>query len=163
MILRYHPEGDETPQEWTLDLGRLRSKEIEAIEKRTKMHYGSAFKQALLEGNGLARRAILWTFLRRTHHTLLFDDVDFADAEVTIEMETDELHEAIEQLRSSDIIPEEQRTIALAALQADLDARTTADPDAAPVDEPGDEPAGEGEAAAAAGKARTRTSRSASS
>lgn len=157
MILRYHPEGDETAQEFQFDLGRLRSKECEAIEKRTGMPYGSTFKEKLLQGHTLARRAMLWTMLRRKHHTLIFDDVEFADSELTVEMETHELVEAIEQLRTSEAIADELRAPALAALQADLESRTDHEPAAEPA---ADDTA---EEAPAGGKAPGRRNRSASS
>lgn len=90
MQLTYKPAGQEDPTVWVLNLGKLLSPEAEAIEKVTGMNYGLEYKEALLRGNMRCRRAILWVLQRRTHPTIKFDDVSFADDELSIEMTRDE-------------------------------------------------------------------------
>ncbi|MEU4214042.1 hypothetical protein [Actinoplanes sp. NPDC026623] len=99
MLLNYHPAGQDEATVYEFKLEHLRSKEIEAIEKRTGgMAFGSEFREALLKGSALARRALLWTFERRQHPFRKFDDVDFADGEVVLELDAGELVEQREQV-----------------------------------------------------------------
>jgi hypothetical protein len=69
MYLTYKPEDQET-QRFLYEPGKLRVAETEAIEDRTGMPYGGDFKIALLKGQVRARRALLWTFLRRLHPSI---------------------------------------------------------------------------------------------
>src|SRR5690349_14550535 len=108
MFLTYQPDGQTEPRRWTLNLGKLRSMEIEAIEKATGFNYGTDFKDKLLRGNGLARRALLWTLQRREHPTLKFADVDFADDELQLEMDVDELAESRAAIADADL-PEAEK------------------------------------------------------
>lgn len=121
MILVYTPDGGEA-QRWEFRLGKLRSMEIEAIEKHTGMAYGSEFREALLKGNGRARRALLWTFQRRAHPTIKFADVDFADDEVVLEQDRDEWAELRKATEDAQGIDEDTRTMALAAIDKEMAA-----------------------------------------
>lgn len=120
MILTYRPEG-QAAQSWELQLGKLRCAETEAIERRTGMPYGSEFKEKLLQGQVLARRALLWTLLRRVHHTLRFEDVDFADDELELAFDRDEWQRIHDELRDNPAIPDEDRAVRLAMVQAEID------------------------------------------
>jgi hypothetical protein len=119
VYLRYTPEGSDT-QEWVVQLGKLRVFDIEAIERVTDMAYGTEYKQALMKGNGKARRALLWTMLRKAHPTLKYADVDFADDELVLQLDTDELAELKAAVEASTGIPEADKVLALEALDADL-------------------------------------------
>lgn len=118
MIFTYHPEGQDEPQTWELDLGKIRSQEMEAIEKRTDMRFGTEFRQALMMAGASARRAMLWTLLRRTHHILRYEDVDFADGEVKLEMYSDEWEVIRQQVLTNKKLTDEQREERLAAIDA---------------------------------------------
>ena len=120
MYLRYTPEGSDT-QEWPISLGKFRTMEVEAIERMTGLDYGTEFKQKLMKGNGAARRALLWTVLRRAHPTLKYVDVDFADDEVVLQMDTDELTELRDAVATAPM-SEDERTLALDAIARDIEA-----------------------------------------
>lgn len=135
MFLIYTPEGQEE-QRWLYQPGRLKTNEMIAIERRTGLKYGGQFKQDLMQGGTLARKALLWTFLRRTHHTISFDDVDFYDDELQLVMDRDELTAEIEALESFDGITEDERRAGLALLRQQL-----AEAPYAPGKDPGTPPA----------------------
>lgn len=90
MIVTYHPEGSAEPTVWTVNLGKFRAGEMEAIEDVTKMAFGTEYRQALYYGNARARRALLWTLQRRDHPVLKIRDVDFADDELKVELDKSE-------------------------------------------------------------------------
>ena len=118
MFLTYRPaEGDE--QKWTFKPGKLSSKEAEAIEKRTGWTF-EEFGQQLLKGSTLARRALLWTFQRRTHHTIKFEDIDFLMDEVKLEMDKGELLALREQMELYDFDDEATRKLALAQVDQQI-------------------------------------------
>lgn len=102
MFLVYKPEG-QPEQRWHFLPGRLKTAEMIAIEKRTGLKYGQQFKQELMMGGTLARQALLWTMLRREHHTLRFEDVDFYDDELQLLQDKDELAAEIEALETEQI------------------------------------------------------------
>jgi hypothetical protein len=117
MFLKYTPD-DADPQTFEFYLGKLRTMEAEAIEKHTGLNYGSDYKQALLMGNVRARRALLWTLLRRQHPTLKYADVDFADDELVIEYDTDEWADIRAAVEKATHLDEEARAVQLAAIDA---------------------------------------------
>lgn len=120
MYLIYTPEGQEE-QRWVFQPGRLRTAEMIAIERRTGgLKYGTEFKDALMRGDTLARKALLWTLLRRTHHTISFDDVDFYDDELKLVLDRDELAAEIAALEEFAGVTEDQRMAGLALLRAQL-------------------------------------------
>lgn len=96
MFLVYKPDGQDA-QRWEFYPEKIRSQEAEALEKRTGWDYAE-FGQHLLQGSMLARRALLWTYLRRVHHTLRFEDVDFAAGEVELSFNKDELNKIRENV-----------------------------------------------------------------
>lgn len=116
MIFTYHPEGQDEPQTWALDLGKIKVGEMEAIEKRTGLRFGTEFRAALMMAGASARRAMLWTLLRRTHHTLRYEDVDFANDEVKLEMDRDEWEVVRQQVIANKAITEDERAERLEAI-----------------------------------------------
>lgn len=118
MILTYEPDGEER-QEWQVRLGKLRSMETEAIERVTGLDWGTEYKQRLLQGNMRARRALLWTLLRRQHPKLQFADVDFADDEVVLRMDTEELAEQRGVVEKLDL-PDLEKSAALALIDEQM-------------------------------------------
>ena len=84
MYLEYRPEGAEEPKRWKYDPKKLMSIEREDIERRTGKDY-SEFTTAVLRGNSLCRRALLYVFLRREHPKIRFEDVDFAWDELKLD------------------------------------------------------------------------------
>lgn len=142
MFLIYRPEGG-TEQRWVFNPGRLRVQEMTAIERRTGLQYGGRFKQELMQGSTLARQALLWTMLRRTHHTLRFEDVDFYDDELLLVQDRDELAAEIEHLEADTTLPEADRLAGLMMLRSQLDEAPYPpgkDPGPAPQVEPMDLP-----------------------
>lgn len=89
MFLAYTPEGGE-PQRWEFNPGKIRSDEAEAIERCTGWDWAE-FSVHVLNNSVLARRALLWTFLRRTHSVIRFEDVRFTLDEVELEFDAAEL------------------------------------------------------------------------
>ncbi|WP_320069751.1 hypothetical protein [Micromonospora sp. RTGN7] len=125
MRLIYRPDG-QPEQAWPVNLGRFRVAECEAIERRTGLPYGTEYKTALLKGATAPRRALLWTLLRRDHHTLRFEDVDFYDDELQLVFDVDELREMRDATAEAPGIGESERGQALAALDAEIDAALAA-------------------------------------
>lgn len=135
MRLTYHPAGQDEPTVWTFDLGAMRSQEVEAIEKRTGLVFGSEFREQLLKGGSLARRALLWTFQRRAHPFLRFDDVDFADSEVVIELDAREMvaqRDEIRKLVEAGKVNADDAETALMMLDAQIDEWRREHPDTDP-------------------------------
>ncbi len=120
MRLVYTPEGQDEPQVWEFALGKLRSQEVEHIERLTGLSYGTEYKDRLLKGNMLARRALLFTLLRRQHPHYKFADVDFADEELTLEQNLDELLETRKVIETLPAIPEAERPAVLEALDQQI-------------------------------------------
>ncbi len=149
MRLTYHQDGTEVPKVWdNLSLGRFRSREVEAVERVTKMAWGTEFKMAILAGNMLARRALLWTLIKRDHAKYRFDDLDPFDDEVTVELSSAEWQEHYDEVAKSPLNPgktEEDREFALAAIQEQIrKAKAFEEPDGPESAESDQEPSGEG-------------------
>lgn len=120
MILTYTP-ADGEPQTWRFQPTKMKAHEAEAIEKRTGWDWGE-FGEHLLRGSVLARRALLWTFLRRVHPTLRFEDVSFAIDEVTLELERAELIVQREQVEKLEVLAGPEKVAALAMLDEQIEA-----------------------------------------
>lgn len=118
MIFTYHPKGQIEPQTWEIDLDEIRSKEMTAIEKRTGLRFGTEFRAALMMAGAEARQAMLWTLQRRTHHTLRYEDVEFANGEVKLEMDTAEWDVLRQQILANKRITDEERQERLDAIDA---------------------------------------------
>lgn len=107
MYLIYQPEGSDEPQRFKYNPRRgLMSVEREDIERRTGQNY-SEFTQAVLQGNSLCRRALLFTFLRREHRKLKWEDVDFQWDELRLEYSKQEWERmrdaAVERLHGEEL------------------------------------------------------------
>ncbi|MCX4752890.1 hypothetical protein [Kitasatospora purpeofusca] len=117
MYLVYQPEGSDEPQRFKYQPTKLMSAERERLEKLTGRDF-SDFTKAVLSGNSLCRRALLFVFLKREHPTTRFDDVDFAWDELTLEHSRAELEEI--RARAAEDAPADQRAAVLAALDAEI-------------------------------------------
>ncbi|MFI9005105.1 hypothetical protein [Streptomyces sp. NPDC053541] len=118
MYLIYQPEGQDEPTRWPYNPRKLMSVEREDIERRTGRNF-TAFTTDVLEGNSLCRRALLFTFLRREHAKIRFEDVDFAWDELRLEYSRQELlrmREAVLKAKHGD-----ELAAALAALDEQIE------------------------------------------
>ncbi|MFD9319284.1 hypothetical protein ACFWDQ_16570 [Streptomyces sp. NPDC060053] len=117
MYLVYKPEGSEEPQRWRYNPRKLMSAERENIERLTGSTW-SDFTKKVVEGSSLCRRALLYTFLKRSNPPLKFDDVDFAWDELELGYSKGEL----EQLReaAADGAPADQRAMILARIDEQI-------------------------------------------
>jgi hypothetical protein len=93
MILIYTPSDGER-LEWLYRPNKMMSAEREVMERLTGKDF-SAVTQGVVEGNALARRVLLYVFLRRAHPTIRFDDVDFAWDELEVEFTREEFAEML--------------------------------------------------------------------
>jgi len=99
MFLVYKPsDGDE--QRLKYNPNKMLSPEMEAIERATGRGW-SEFSTAVVEGNALCRRALLWVMLKRQHPTLKFADVSFTWEEVSLEYSRQEYEAMIEHVRTT--------------------------------------------------------------
>lgn len=114
MFLTYTP-GDGEAQRWEFNPAKVRSDEAEAIERCTGWDWGE-FSMHVLNDSVLARRALLWTFLRRVHKVLRFEDVHFALDEVELEFDAAELGGIRESVAAQRFDTEAERDAALAHL-----------------------------------------------
>lgn len=97
MFVTYKPAGEQ-PQEFVFKPGEMLSHDSEQIEKMTSMTW-EEFLAALQKGSTIARRALLWILLRRTHPTTLrFADVSFKQGELSVDYDRGELAEIREGL-----------------------------------------------------------------
>ncbi|MGW5852083.1 hypothetical protein ACWFQ8_29755 [Streptomyces sp. NPDC055254] len=119
MYLVYQPEGSDEPKRWAYNPRRIMSAERERIEKITGRDW-SDFTQAVVKGNSLCRRALLFVFLKREHPTTRFEDVDFAWDELRLEHSRGELLLIREQVAEN--APPEQREQLLARFDEEIAA-----------------------------------------
>lgn len=127
MLVNYMPE-DGDHQSWEFDPRRVRASEAVMIQKR----FGGTweeFRAAVLQGDVEARRVLLWHLIRRTHHTLRFEDTpDFYTAELIVQATRTELLEMRAALVSNRGVPDDQREIMLSAI--DVEIERAPDPEA---------------------------------
>jgi hypothetical protein len=119
VYLIYQPEGQDEPTRWRYNPRRgLMAVEREDIERRTGLPYAE-FTQAVLKGSSLCRRALLYTFLRRDHRKLRWEDVDFAWEELKLEYSRQEW----EQMRDNavDHLHGEELAAALAHFDKEIE------------------------------------------
>ena len=122
MLLTYKPDGSES-QEWEFHPDDMLNTESEMIEKRTGWAWDE-FMLNLQKGSTLARRALLWTFLRRIHHTLRFEDVSFRRGELKLEFDLAELAEIRAQTEKAPDQPGIDKASLLAAIDSEIADRT---------------------------------------
>jgi hypothetical protein len=125
VYLVYSPEGDEEPQRWKYNPRKLMSAERENIERLTGSTWAE-FTKKVVEGSSLCRRALLYTFLKRAHPTLKFDDVDYAWDELELAYSKGELQQMREA--AADSVPADMRAAVLARLDEQI-AEAFEDPD----------------------------------
>ena len=119
MYLVYRPEGSDE-QRWVFLPGKLRTIDTEAIERKTGWDYTTEFLAHLQKGNTLARRALVWVYLRRDHARMKFEDIDIAADEVELMYDRDELAQIREQIETQPFESETLRAQALQAIDADM-------------------------------------------
>ena len=93
MWVTYRPD-DQDEQEWWLDLDDMGDAEAEIIESRSGWDWDE-WKVHLLKGSTRARRALLWTLLKRRHPSLRYDDVHSSRKSFEIEFDAQELGKMI--------------------------------------------------------------------
>ncbi|MFY1669491.1 hypothetical protein ACN27G_05985 [Plantactinospora sp. WMMB334] len=119
MFLVYRPDGQDDEQRWEYVPGRMKSAEREACERRTGMTW-EEFKVKVVQGSAVARRVLLWTFLRRQHHTLKFEDVDYCDDELQLLRTRDEIERELDELAKFEGLSDLERQLAEQQLRAAL-------------------------------------------
>lgn len=117
MYLVYRPEGSEAPKRWKYNPRKMMSAEREAIERRTDRNW-SEFTKDVVAGSSLCRRALLYTYLKREHPTLKWDDVDFAWDELSLEYSKAELIEIRQTV--ADTATGDERAAVLEKLDAEI-------------------------------------------
>ncbi|MFF0136769.1 hypothetical protein ACFYRN_10010 [Streptomyces sp. NPDC005227] len=125
MFLVYSPEGSETPNRWKYNPRKIMSAEREWIERRTDRNW-SEFTKDVIQGNSLCRRALLFTYLKREHPTVKWDDVDFAWDELKLEYSKAELIEL--RATVADSVSGDERAAVLEKLDTEI-AEAVEDPD----------------------------------
>jgi len=113
MFLKYELDGV-PPRKWQFTLDKLLSVEAEALERQTGWVFPAEFGQQLVKGSIIARKALLWVFLKREDPTLLYRQVDPPAGAIGTDFERGELVLIREQVERSTDMPDEQRTAMLA-------------------------------------------------
>jgi hypothetical protein len=113
--LTYSPEGTDEPREWWFKFERMKETELELMLKLSNADDMTEFKKGFVSQNPLERRLVLWTLLRREHPTLKLSDVDFFSDEFTMELDAQEIGEAIQaaekQEANGELTPEQKRSV----------------------------------------------------
>ncbi|MFG2899523.1 hypothetical protein ACGFZH_20880 [Streptomyces zaomyceticus] len=117
MYLVYQPEGQTEPTRWRYNPRRLMTVERETIERLTGKNF-SEFTGAVLQGNSSCRRALLYTFLRRDHPKIKYEDVEFFWDELKLEYSKQEW-EGMRDRAVADLVGAE-RDQALAQFEAEI-------------------------------------------
>jgi len=119
VFLVYTQEGAEEPKRWKYNPRRIMSAERENIERLTGRNW-TDFTKEVVQGSSICRRALLFTFEKREHPTLRFDDVDFAWDELTLEYSKGELTQMRDAAAES--APAELRPAVLARIDEQIAA-----------------------------------------
>ncbi|MFF3346075.1 hypothetical protein [Streptomyces sp. NPDC002779] len=117
MFLVYSPEGSEEPKRWKYNPRKIMSAEREWIERRTERNW-SEFTKDVVQGSSLCRRALLYTFLKREHPQVRWEDVDFAWDELKLEYTKGELIEL--RATVADSVSGDQGSAVLAKLDQEI-------------------------------------------
>ncbi|MFJ8081962.1 hypothetical protein ACIQ6Y_15260 [Streptomyces sp. NPDC096205] len=117
MYLVYSPEGNDEPQRFKYNPRKIMSAERENIERLTSRNW-SQFTKDVIEGSSVCRRVLLYTFLKREHPTVKYDDVDFAWDELRLEYSKAELIEMRDTVAEN--ASGEQRAAILAKLDEEI-------------------------------------------
>ncbi|WP_329274780.1 hypothetical protein [Streptomyces sp. NBC_01451] len=133
MYLIYHPEGSDEPTRFKYNPRKLMSAEREMLERKTDKDF-SDFTSAVLSGNSLCRRALLYMYLKREHPGIKWDAVDFSWDELKLEYSKQELtkmREAVSENTSGD-----ERAATLANLDEQIETAIDESEDGGKVDLP---------------------------
>lgn len=118
MIVTYSPAGRDK-RVWTWNPNQVPSKVAEVIEERYGRGTWDEFNLHLMQGSMRARRVLLWHFLR-SDGPVMFEDVDFAASELTIDLEPEELQALRDGVESAPGMTEEKRQSALDMLDRQI-------------------------------------------
>jgi len=120
MFITYRPEGQEQPQSWQFDPGRVKASQAEMIEKRA----GESFEQWIMSvraGKVRARRVLLWHLMTRDGLAIKYEDTpDFAFEDFKVEHSVVEILRMREQFEKVKFDDPDQKDQILAAIDADL-------------------------------------------
>jgi hypothetical protein len=105
----YKPEGA-TPKKWDFDPSKLMSPEAIAIERLTGMTFGE-WQDALSRGSMLALQALLYVLLKRETPTLKFDDVQFCNDDVDVELTDEEAAEEVRDLEAKESLTDQEQAV----------------------------------------------------
>lgn len=125
MKVVYTPEGGER-QEWDFLPARIRESRAEMIERRYAKLIGEKsvpfeqFRMAALQDSASARRVLLWHLLSTIHPTVRIEDVDPLRGELKVTASKSELGELRTVLETTGGMDDEQRTIMLATIDAQI-------------------------------------------
>ena len=106
----YYEPADQDKQEWWISLDDLGDVEAEMIEHRSGYPWAE-FHGKLLQGDIRARRSLLWTLLRRQHHTLRYEDVHFRTGQLRVELDAREQGEIVAEMGKRRLTETEQRAM----------------------------------------------------
>lgn len=120
MYLTYQPEGSDDPQRWKYNYRKINTMEREAIEQRTGITYVE-FTQQVVKGSSLCRRALLFTFLRRDHRGVRWEDVTFDWGELTLEYSKGEYQQMRQDLIDSGSLHGGELAAALESLDKEIE------------------------------------------
>lgn len=118
MQLTYRPEGKE-PTVWPFEPQKLLSSEAIALEKVTGFTY-EEFGQQVLRGSMLARRALLWVYLKRGEPTLRFDQLDPPVEAIELSFDPDELTKIRDEVFKNQDLTDSERYQALEEIDRQL-------------------------------------------
>jgi hypothetical protein len=118
LLLHYRPAEGEA-QTFVFKPSDMLNHESEAIEKRTGWAWAE-FLEKLQKGSTLARRVLLWTYLRRVHHTVRFEDIQFKQGELELEFDRDELCEMRAGVEAQAEQPDVDKAAILAVIDAEI-------------------------------------------
>jgi hypothetical protein len=119
VIITYSPADGES-RRWDWDPSAVRMVDAEDMMTKWGKPSWDAFRIDVLQGSPRARRVLLWHLLRKDDQSLVFDSLDVAMGEVTVEMTRTELVEVRDTVTAMGGLDETQREMALAALDAQI-------------------------------------------
>lgn len=114
MIVKYSP-ADGAEQTWNYKAEDLPSIEAEDIEDAMGVTFDE-FQVKLVTGGAKARRALLWTMLRRDNKTLKFNDVAFKMGELSVDFDADEMKRVRDVIVADKTITDDVREQVLAVI-----------------------------------------------
>jgi hypothetical protein len=122
VLVKYMPEGQETPTEWEFDPNRVRQSDAEMIEKRSGLSW-MKWVESIQAGSAAARRVLLWHLMRKDHHTLRLEDTpDFYMGELEIDYSLADLQKLREQTVDSSL-DDARKAEVLARLDVEIATR----------------------------------------